>query len=173
MSTGYQHYHDKKQDEINKLKKPEGTKITEIKNRGQNDVPFSLDPPKWAREGATKFTDWLSKSSLEGDKMEKALAMMMIPGVLEVNLDREVKVVKRVREVIKYNYEKTKLGWNDKEATIWLLLSFEGKMKTYLLRFVGSVRADGRNPKGVRPVENEVGIWANAYLKVNAQGRKF
>jgi len=185
MSTGFQLRQDNIQDDINKLKKPEGTKFTQIKSRGQNDVPSSSDPPKWAREGATKFTKWLSETSLAGDKMEIALAKMMIPAVkdpnvklkecadLDANLNREVKVVKSVREKIKYNSEKTKLGWNDKEVTIWLLLGFDDGKGTYLLRFVGSVHVDGRSQKGVRLVEKEVSIWANAYLKVNSQGRKF
>jgi hypothetical protein len=143
MATFQAHY-DTKLGEINKKQA----------DRSQPDRLFSLQPPKWAREGATKFTDWLSKTSLKDNEMEKALSKMMttansksgtttvetakLKGAavmqLEKGLDTQVKVIKAVRGVsgIEYNYKKTRLGWTDSESTIWLLLTFEGKMKTCL-----------------------------------------
>lgn len=141
---GFQDYYNKEQAGIDEGKQQADTKTTGVKSPGQQDVLFFLDPPKWAREGATKFTNWLKKTSLKGNEMEKSLSKMMITAnikskdavtELDKDLDRQVKVIKKVRGVsgMEYNSEKTRLGWTDKEPTIWLLLTFEGKMKTYLL----------------------------------------
>jgi hypothetical protein len=100
------------------------------------------DPPDWALEGSRKFTTWL------GDPTEKEMAKLMTPAegtkmkgtggkksvpALSKDMAGQVGRVKAVLDVpgIKYIQNKGKIGWNEKDWLIWILLTFEGKIKSY------------------------------------------
>lgn len=118
-------------------------------------------PPEWAIVGSRKFTEWHAKSpekmekellkmmsagssgTKAGDK-PAASSKSDNSGIrknskgdweLGPELDRQVKVltgVLGVKPKAEYIHKNAKIGWNNDDLVIWLLLPFERKLKPYL-----------------------------------------
>jgi hypothetical protein len=93
--------------------------------------------PKWARSAGRKYMDWFTRHN--DDHMRKEMLNMMTTPAQdkgaesETTLDREIDLIKAIQKFsgIERIEDKDKMGWNDKDFTVWLFLEFEGKVKKY------------------------------------------